>query len=217
MQLLSLMVGMLVLSAALFVAVAEPDPGNTMSFAVMRNDERIGTNTIRLDRDGTGTTVQIVTHVQVKIAFVTMYRFDQTETERWVDGHLLAMSSVTDDNGTVHRVKATSGNNKITVDADGKTTEVAGSTIPASLWNPMLLDRTTALNPQDGSMMPIAVVYRGEEHLVLQGGERRAQHYLIRSTFPQDVWYDDQRQLVKVELTGPDGSTIRYSRDNAHR
>lgn len=202
--------GILVLSAALFAAVAQADQGRTTRFAVMRNGEQIGTNTIQLQRRGPETTVRIVTDVAVKIAFVTVYRFDQTETERWVDGRLLALHSATDDNGTVHQVTASRGDDRITVEADGRTTKVAGTTIPASLWNPALLDQRVALNPQDGSIMPIAVVDHGKEKLPVARGSLWAHHYSIISSFPQDVWYDDQRQLVKVEIKGSDGSTIRY-------
>jgi len=181
-----------------------------MRFAVMRNGQQIGNNTIELRRSGSETTVHMVTHVEVKIAFVTVYRFDQTETERWVGGKLMALNAVTDDNGTLHRVRASRADDKLMIEANGKTTEVAGNTIPASLWNPLLLEKSVAFNPQDGKIMPIAVTDRGEDQLVVQGRAKRARHYVIKSTFPQDVWFDEARQLLKVELKGSDGSTIRY-------
>ena len=211
MRLRSLTMGTLLLAAALASAAANADTGTaTMNFAVMRDGQQIGSNTIQLRHNGAETTVQMVTHVEVKIAFITVYRFDQTETERWVNGQLIALNAVTDDNGTMHRVKATRANEKLAIEADGKTTEVAGNTIPASLWNPLLLEKTVAFNPQDGTIVPIAVIDRGEDHLVVQGRAKRARHYVINSTFPQDVWYDEQRQLVKVALKGSDGSTISY-------
>jgi len=199
-------------AAALFSSsAAQAAPmAETLRFAVMREGQQIGTNTIELRRNGSETTVQMMTQVQVKIAFVTVYRFEQTETEHWVGGKLMALSAVTNDNGTRHRVKATRTNDRLTIEADGKTTEVAGNTIPASLWNPLLLEKTVAFNPQDGTMMPIAVTDRGVDQLVVQGRAKRTRHYVINSTFPQDVWYDDARQLVKVELKVSDGSTIRY-------
>lgn len=203
--------GLLILTALAAVGAANSHAAaETMRFAIMRDGQPIGSNTIELRRDGATTTVHMVTHIQVKIAFMTVYRFDQTETERWVDGHLVALEATTDDNGTPHRVKATSSNGKITVNADGKATEVAGTTIPASYWNPALLGKTIALNPQDGAIVPVAVTDRGEDHIVVQGRQKRTHHYVIRTTFPQDVWYDEDRQLVKVELKGSDGSTIRY-------
>jgi hypothetical protein len=203
--------GLLILAAVFLAEGAKAETSaETMRFAVMRNGQQIGSNTIELRRNGRETTVQMVTHVGVKIAFVTVYRFDQTETERWVGGKLTALNAVTDDNGALHRVKATRANDKLTIEANGKLTEVAGNTIPASLWNPLLLEKTVAFNPQDGKMMPIAVTDHGEDQLVVQGHAKRARHYVINSTFPQDVWYDETRQLLKVELKGSDGSTIRY-------
>ena len=199
-------------AAALFSSSAAPaEPmAETLRFAVMREGQQIGTNTIELRRNGSETTVQMMTKVQVKIAFVTVYRFEQTETERWVGGKLMALSALTNDNGTMHRVKATRTNDKLAIEADGKTTEVAGNTIPASLWNPLLLEKTIAFNPQDGTVTPIAVIDRGEDHLVVQGRAKRARHYVINGSFAQDVWYDEQRQLVKVALRASDGSTISY-------
>jgi len=201
---------LLLASLAALGAMEAPAAAETMRFAVMRDGQPIGSNTIELQRNGAETTVRMITHIQVKIAFLTVYRFDQIETERWVDGRLVALEAVTDDNGTPHRVTATSSNGKITVNADGKVSEVAGTTIPASYWNPALLGKTIALNPQDGALVPVAVTDRGEDHVVVQGRPKRARHYMIRTTFPQDVWYDEHRQLVKVELKASDGSTIRY-------
>jgi hypothetical protein len=197
--------GLTALAAIESAAAAE-----TIRFAIMRDGQPIGSNTIELQRNGAETTVRMITRIQVKIALMTVYRFDQTETERWVDGRLVGLESATDDNGTPHRVTATSSNGKITVNADGKVSQVAGTTIPASYWNPALLGKSVALNPQDGAIVPVAVTDRGEDHVVVQGRAKRARHYVIRTTFPHDVWYDDDRQLVKVELKASDGSTIRY-------
>jgi len=192
-------------------AAAETEPAaKTLNFTVMRNGEPIGTSTMRLSRDGGETVADIVTHIQVKIAYITVYRYDQSETERWVDGKLVAMNSLTDDNGTVHKVSATRSGEVLSVEADGKVAEVDPSLIPVSLWNASLLRTTIAINPQDGQLTPVSVVDHGEEPLVLQGRSTTAHHYSIKTSFPQDVWYDQQHQLLKVELRGSDGSRIQY-------
>ena len=64
--------------------------------------------------------------------------------------------------------------------------------------------------PADGTLTPVSVVDHGEEPLVLQGHPTTAHHYSVRTSFPQDVWYDRQDQLLKVELRGSDGSKIQY-------
>jgi hypothetical protein len=189
---------------------AQAQPDTTLNFAVMRNGTQIGNSTIRLRRDGEETVAEVVTHIQVKIAYVTVYRFDQNQTERWADGNLVALTSITDDNGTPHKVLVKRKGNTLLVEADGKASEVDPTLIPVSLWNPSLVQKKLALNPQDGTVTPVSVVDHGEEKLVLEGRPTTAHHYSINTSFPQEVWYDEQNRLVKVKLRGSDGSTIHY-------
>ena len=69
--------GLTALAAIESAAAAE-----TIRFAIMRDGQPIGSNTIELQRNGAETTVRMITRIQVKIALMTVYRFDQTETER---------------------------------------------------------------------------------------------------------------------------------------
>jgi hypothetical protein len=192
-----------------FSAHALSDP-TTLNYAVTRDGAPIGTNVVRLGRDGQDTTVQVETHVEVGVAFITFYKFDETETERWADGRLVAMNATTDDNGTVHRASATAQNGMIVARCDGKTSQLLATTIPLNLWNRAIVAQNEALDTQSGSLEPIKVTDRGEDELVIHGHARRAHHYVVVTTFPQDVWYDDKGELVQVELKGSDGSTIRY-------
>jgi hypothetical protein len=182
----------------------------TLNFAVTRNGDRIGTTTVRLQRDGQHLAAEIATQIQVKIASITVYRFEQHETERWLDGKLVGLNAVTDDNGTINRVSAARNGDKLAVNADGKITEIDAAIVPASLWNAQLVKKTIALNSKDGSIMPISVIDYGKEQLVLQGRPTTAHHYSIKTNLPHDVWYDDAQRLLKVELRGSDGSKIQY-------
>lgn len=200
-----------VLAAAAQSPTARAEPASTtMKFAIMRDGDQIGTSTFRVHRNGHDTTVEIATQVEVKIAFITMYRFEQTETEHWADGRLVSLNSVTDDNGTKHKVKATSRGDTLTIDADGNVTRTDASVMPVSLWNAAIVQKTIALDPQDGKVVPLTVTDHGKERVVLQGRPETAHHYSLKTTFPQDVWYDDHQQLVKVAMRGSDGSTIEY-------
>jgi hypothetical protein len=182
----------------------------TMKFAVTRDDAPIGTNTIDVIRKGAETSVQIVTHVAVGMAFFTLYKFDQTETELWTTGRLLAMKAITDDNGTLHHTDANCQDGKLVVEGDGQVQKLAMTILPASLWNPAMLSQNEALNPEDGKLVPVSVVDRGEDNLTVAGRLERVHHYVLKTVFSQDVWYDDGHHLVKMELKGADGSTIRY-------
>jgi hypothetical protein len=204
--------GVLFAVGAIFAPAAARAGGgmSTTNYAVTRNGDPIGAATVRLLRDGRQTVAVVATDVQVKIAEITVYRFEQRETEHWADGRLLAMTSVTDDNGTVHRVSAQSRGNALSVDADGRVSTVNPAVIPVSLWNASLVNKTVALDPQSGRLTPVSVVDHGEERLVLQGRPTVAHHYSITTDFAQEVWYDQQHRLVKAELHASDGSDIEY-------
>ena len=53
-----------------------------------RNGEQIGSTTLKLQRNGDQTVAETATNVQVKIAFMTVYRYEQRLTERWVGDKL---------------------------------------------------------------------------------------------------------------------------------
>jgi hypothetical protein len=211
MQAVFLVLGALIVAPAIALSAAETEPAAaTINFTVMRNGDQIGTTTMRISRDGAGTLAEIVTHIAVKIAHITVYHYDQSETESWVDGKLVKMNSQTDDNGRRHKVSVTRSGDILSVDADGKVVEVDPAIIPVSLWNASLMRQTTAISPLDGALTPVSVVDHGEEPLVLQGRPTTAHHYSVRTSFPQDVWYDREHQLIKVEMRGSDGSKIQY-------
>ena len=96
------------------------------------------------------------------------------------------------------------------VEGDGQVRKAACATLPITLWNPPSLDRYVGLDPEDGSIVPVSVVDRGEDEVEVSGHAMRAHHYFIKSSYAQDVWYDDKDRLVKVQMRVTDGSTIRY-------
>jgi len=215
MRKLSLILGIAVAvcSSTVTGSSARADGKNTtLNFAVTRNGEQIGSTTLKLQRNGDQTVAETATTVQVKIAFLTVYRYEQRLTERWVGDRLDALSAVTDDNGRLHRVSATRSGDTLTVNADGKISQVDPAMMPANLWNVSLVRMTAALDPKDGSVMPVSVVDRGNEQIVVQGRALTAHRYSIRTTIPQEVWYDGDQRLLKVELRGSDGSTINTTR-----
>jgi hypothetical protein len=208
-----LAIGVLILP---ITAMASPAT-ETHSFAIVRNGDQIGTNTICLHHDGPDTLVEISTSIAVKISFLTLYRFDQTETEHWADGRFVSMNSTTDDDGTLHRVSADASGGALSVTADGKTTRMPGNLMPSSLWNPMLARQTAALSTVDGKLIPVTVADRGTEDLSVRGRQIAAHHYALHGIYYQDVWYDERGDLVRVRLRGADGSTILYQPISSQR
>jgi hypothetical protein len=190
-------------------ASAQP-AAETLQYAIMRKGEQIGTHKVELRRTGKETSVNVETNVEVKVLFVTAYRFQHTATERWMNGHLVALDSETDDNGTQHKLTVALKGAALQVDADGAAAQVDKNIIPASLWNPELVRQSVMLDTQNGQVMPISVVDGGSEQVTVESGPAMAHHYTIKGKFSQDVWYDSRGRLVQSQLVAKDGSVISY-------
>jgi hypothetical protein len=190
---------------------AGPQPGTeSIRFEIMRNGHKIGTHDIEISRSGPETTVNIVTDITVKVLFVTAYRFQHTATERWQNGRLVALDSTTDNNGTRHKVSVEMGPSGLQLNADGKSGHLDRDIVPGSLWNPAVLKRTAMLDSQEGTVLPLSVIDGGLEQLTIKAQPVKAHRYTMKSTFSQDVWYDDQGHLVRAKLVASDGSVIEY-------
>jgi hypothetical protein len=209
----------LLLSCAL--AGAQPSKGaqppasaqpatETLQYAIMRKGEQIGSHKVELRRAGKEVSVNVETSVEVKVLFVTAYRFQYTATERWVNGRLIALDSATDDNGTQHKLTVALKGAALQVEADGQAAEVDKNIMPASLWNPELVRQSVTLDTQNGQVTPISVVDDGAEQVTVENGPAPAHRYTIKGKFSQDVWYDARGRLVQVQLVVRDGSVITY-------
>lgn len=181
-----------------------------LRFAITRNGEEIGTHAIEISRAGKETSVSVSTNLIVKVLFVTAYRLQHTESERWVDGRLVALNSTCDDNGTRHTVSASVKGSGLEVKVDGKAKLVDSNIVPGSFWNPELLRRSVMLDTKDGQLMPVSVRDGGEQELIVDSRTVKAHRYTINSRYSQDVWYDDQARLVQAKLVASDGSVIMY-------
>jgi hypothetical protein len=208
--------GVIKVTAAILLALAfgaNAAPGassETLRYAIMRNGDQIGTHTVEINRGPKETSVTISSELAVKVMFITAYHMQFTTSEKWVGGKLVALSSEGDDNGTKHKVSAALKANALEVDCDGKTSTVDKNIIPATLWNHEVVKRSQVLDPKDGAVLPITVTDQGLDELTIDGRTVKARHYVLKSKFPQDVWYDEKGRLVQSSLVAPDGSVILY-------
>ena len=203
----SLSAGMPVLAVN---AAMVPSSG-ALDFTVLRKGEDIGTHRISFRRSGDALEVDIKTRIAVKIAFITVFRFDHDGHEVWRDNKLVAMETKTNDDGEDHSLVATAnGRGGLKIVGDGKEMTAKGSVIPASLWNASFLETKQLLNSLVGTELAIDVTFKGEEPVTVKGRSIRAKHYSMTGDFERELWYDPDWVLVKVAFKGEDGSEIQY-------
>lgn len=204
----TLFIGTAMVAVLAFTAATRAE---TLHFDVLRGGNSIGTHVIAIDHQGPATSVDIATNVAVKVAFVTAYRFTHEGHERWQGDSLAALSSVTNDDGKKHELSVKAANGVFAVHADGRDAEVMPRGL-GSLWRASLVAGGPLLNTLDGSLMTVDIRDAGAETVETAKGPVPARHLTIRGDLVRDVWYDPDGLLVKLTMTGSDGSAVEYRR-----
>jgi len=180
-------------------------------FDILRGGDKIGTNTIDIQRKDGTTKVDIATKISVVVMFLEAYRYEHTCTESWKDGQLVAFKSKTNDNGTKHVIDVAAKPDKVSMEVDGKPVEAPKSLYPASLWSRDVVTRGELFEPANGKRIAVKVKDLGNETVTVGGVERQTRHFKLSakgtSEFDRDLWFDGD-MLVRMKLAGSDGSTI---------
>lgn len=176
-------------------------------FDVLRQGSKIGNETYDVTHKGDMTSVKVTSHVLVKIAFITAYRYDRTETETWKGSQLVAFKSTTDDNGKAHEISASQAGGKITLTVDGEAAPVSKGIAPASIWGLEIAKHSQLFDPGTGKRMSARAEDLGDETMEMHGAPRQLKHLKLSGQFERELWFDEQG-LVKMSMIGSDNSTI---------
>ncbi|RVU33901.1 hypothetical protein EOI86_22480 [Hwanghaeella grinnelliae] len=183
-----------------------------LNFTVLRDGSEIGEHKITFDQSGDDLKVDINTDIKVTLPLIgiAVYRFEHEGHEVWRNGHLAALNSKTYDDGTDHKVDAAATEDALAVKSDIVDQTSAATIIPASLWNPALMQQSVLLNTLDGHEMAVQVETVGMESVNVKGAETKANHIRVSGGLERDLWYTPEGSLVMVRFAAKDGSEIKY-------
>lgn len=185
-------------------------PPGDIAFNVFRSGAPMGNHTVSFRQDGDKLIVEIAIDLEVRFAFIPVFRYSHRNTETWQGGRLVRLETTTDDDGTKHKVfaEATDGGLRVT-DSSGKTYMAPADTIPTSYWNRETVRRSELLNTQSGKMMPVRIEARAAD----KSADGEAAHYRLiklEDGTPVDVWYGGQnRDWIRLAFEAR-GSKIDY-------
>ncbi|GAB6052829.1 hypothetical protein JCM17960_16490 [Magnetospira thiophila] len=182
----------------------------TLKFTVLRSGSPVGTHVIDIQGTPDGATVKIKTDVVVTLAFIPVYRFEQTSEEVWREGRLETLSSTTNDDGDAHELAVHRDADKLVVVGDTIRHTLPQNLLPASLWNPALVKEGKLLNTINGKTMAVSVVDVGEDSVDVHGKPRPAHHYALTGDLTRELRYDRDGNLVRVSFAAKDDSRIDY-------
>ena len=198
-----------------FTVQAHAAATRVLDYTVLRDGKPVGTHSYTISTDGDTTKVAVKTDVQVKVLFVTAYRFEHSSKELWQNGHLVSLTSNTNDDGTDKTLNVTEDNNALDIDSKVKDKKrhmgVALDTMPASLWNPDTVKQSVMLNTLDGELLHIKSKDLGADKVKAHGQMVDAHHYAIQGELTRDLWFDNSGNLVRVSFPDKTGSKIVYA------
>jgi Family of unknown function (DUF6134) len=180
------------------------------TFDIFRSGDKIGTNSVEIERQADKTFVKITTDIHVKVLYIEAYHYQHTCVETWKHNELTGFHSETDDNGQKHKILAVIGPDKVALNIDGKLSEGPKTLVPASLWSKDVIKQSELFDPGNGQRFSIKVKDLGEEPVKMGGINLRGHHYKISDKtgeFERDLWFDGDR-LIRMKLIGRDHSEI---------
>ncbi|MBX2884737.1 MAG: hypothetical protein KTR32_32580 [Granulosicoccus sp.] len=184
--------------------------GSEVSYAIYRNNKRIGTHSIRFSRENADLVVSVSSKLVVTVLKIPVYRFNYSASELWREGQLQEVRSKVTEKGETKTVSLQRQGDQV------QLTEPAGNTTTATLdfasnhWHPGVLQANAIFNTLTGKANQINITSKGVEQLTVADQIIEATHYHYSGELQTDVWYDERLRWVKLQFKGSDGSVIEY-------
>ncbi len=203
---------LLAVAGALLAAGPAAAQSKSWDFRAFLDDSPIGFHRFTLSGEGAAREIKIETRFEVKVLFISAYKYVHDATERWRGNCLEGLNARTDDNGDRSVVEAVGS-------ADGTAVSVgaARETLPACVmsfayWNPQILRQSRLLNAQTGKYEAVKVAVLGEETITVRGAPVTAKRYRITGPKnPIDLWYSLSDEWLALESTVGGSRRLRYS------
>jgi hypothetical protein len=186
---------------------AFPQPGK-LTYAVVRDGNKIGSQIVEFQRNGDQLLVLTSVKIEVSLLGITIYRFVHRSEEEWKGGELARLTSNTDDDGNKRVVDLKLVDGKLKGNYNGQAKEFPLGMIPASFWHPDSMKQTKLLDQVKARNRQITVKDLGTETITVQGKKIEARHFSVSGQIKREVWYGPEGRLEKLQFEGKDGSEI---------
>lgn len=173
-------------------------PAKDWAFDVYRNGKLFGYHRLQFTPTEGGMNVSISVRLEVKLGPIQAFYYRLTCHEAWKQARLHSLQCQTRKDGkdlinethaspTGLRVKSTAFSGALDPDI-----------LPTSWWNAETVRVRRLMSSEDGEVLDVKPILRGEEDLDIRGKKVRARHYRIEARLPLDIWYDEHGRWVKL-------------------
>jgi Domain of unknown function (DUF6134) len=187
----------------------DSDASKQWRFKVLLDGKPIGHHNFTLiDKDGKRDLTSEA-RFNVKILFVTAYRYAHDSRETFQGDCLERIDARTDDNGKDLAVKGSRDANGFMLAS--QAIEQPACIMTFAYWNPNMLSQTRLLNAQNGKYEPVTIRKVASETLTVRGNATPAEHYFLSGEqLKIDLWYSTANEWLALKSTTEDGRQLLY-------
>lgn len=182
-----------------------------LKFRVQREGSPIGYVMERYRAEGDDLLVDVFIAFQVKLAFITVYRYEHRAREVWRDGRLIRLDTITNDDGDAQQVTGRAGSGGFSIEGPQGALTAPADILPSSYWHPNFTEQSRMLDSQKGRILEFDIAKLGSERIEALGQPVEADRFAMRGDIDLDFWYDADRVWQKMAFTIK-GGYMEYTR-----
>jgi len=186
-------------------------------YDIFRNDQRIGTHTVKRLPGDEGLVVEIRTRIRITLIGFELYRFHYDAREEWDGSGLLSLSVRVDDDGKQTALEGKRQDNKFQWEYGQMQDSSSMPVYPTNHWNAAVLDHDAVLNTLTGKINKVDITRDGTDSKLQEIGLSSATRYQYEGQLQLSSWYSDDGDWLAMQFIAKDGSVIDYRCSNCQQ
>jgi hypothetical protein len=193
------------------IQAAEPND-RQWRFTVLLDGKPVGHHRVDLTGPDGEIEYRSETRLEVKILFLTVFRYLHTDTESWRDDCLTRIESNTNNDGKAEFVRGSRSDTVFAVTTQQESKQLSTPCVMTfAYWNPRILSATQLLNAQTGEYVPVRITALGPDQVLVNGSRVAAEHYAIAGEkLNIELWYAAGSRWVGLATTTEGGGRLQY-------
>ena len=186
-------------------------PDSKYLFKVFLDGKEIGTHKVELSDQAGKRQVTIEADFNVRIFFISVYRYRHSNNEVWSGQCLDRIEAATDANGENFFISSGQTVKGIRLDTQDGPRNLVGCVRSFAYWDLNLLQTEKLLNTQTGEYMSVELNEIGlEEQRIGDMNALLKKYQLVTEDGVIDLWYTSDNNWVALESKTSNGMTLRY-------
>ena len=190
---------------------AFPIPKNNKAeFDIIRKVKKIGNYTILFSKEIDNLIIETNIEIEVKILFVTAYKFFHTSKEVWGNEKFISIEGYTDfEDEREYYIKAESKDDFLYASGMDGELKLEKNIIPSNYWNQEVMYQSEIFDTQKGIIRKLDVREDGNEKININGKDYSCLKFILNATkhpkdkglFPEyTLWYTQNKELIKFKF-----------------